>query len=203
MDKLNAKIELWKKSLLDFGKRNQLFNFKETKRTTLKIVDKDMDSLYDEIVFKEQLLTFSSAKNMAVKVDEEGEEIYESDNITEGDILSNRTFNEQQNTLASLRSKAKLSIEEQGVNTLFLAFGLLQWVEREDSKQMFQSPIILVPISLSIESISAPYKIQLHEDEIVLNPTLTHKLENDFGSPLDIWNDLQKQYASKRVGILF
>ena len=43
------------------------------------------------------------------------------------------------------------------------------------------SPIVLVPVSITIESLTSPYVLNLHEDEIVINPTLSYKLENDFG----------------------
>ena len=58
---------------------------------------------------------------------------------------------------------------------------MLKWKERDDSSQVFSSPIILVPVKLLIESITSPYRMVLHDDEIVINPTLSHKLDNDFG----------------------
>lgn len=37
-DTLNRKIEYWKSELLDTGKRNKMINYRETKRTTLRIL---------------------------------------------------------------------------------------------------------------------------------------------------------------------
>lgn len=54
---------------------------------------------------------------------------------------------------------------------------------------MFNSPILLVPVSLTIESIASPYILSIHEDEIVINPTLSYKLENDFGITLPKYNE--------------
>ena len=48
---------------------------------------------------------------------------------------------------------------------------------------------MLVPASLTIESITSPYVLSLHEDEIVVNPTLSYKLENDFGIILPKYNE--------------
>lgn len=99
-----------------------------------------------------------------------------------------------------MRYRANTSIEEQGINILYLAFGLLKWKEREDSTQIFYAPLILVPVKLTIESLTSPYKLSLYEDEIVINPTLVYKLENDFGIVLpdfDATHDELENYFCK------
>lgn len=57
----------------------------------------------------------------------------------------------------------------------------MKWREYDDSDQILTSPLILVPVKLTIESLTSPYVLSSHEDEIVVNPTLSHKLEHDFG----------------------
>jgi very-short-patch-repair endonuclease len=180
MPNINIKIEVWKKRLLDLGKRNRLINFKETKRSNVTIVTPNYNQLFDLVVTGEKALKFPYAKK--IKIDDDGEEFYDA--VVDGDLETKQTLSELQKTLKVLRAKAKMSIEEQGINTLYLAFGLLRWTESDISTQVITSPIILVPVSLSIESISSPYILQLHEDEIIVNPTLTFKLENDFGIKL-------------------
>lgn len=101
--------------------------------------------------------------------------------VSNGDIETNRSIKEQQKTLRNLRDKAKTATEEQGVNILYLSFGFLKWKESIDSEQIIISPIVLVPVTLTLESITSPFVLNLHEDEIVFNPTLVYKLENDFG----------------------
>lgn len=174
--KLHNRIEIWKKQLLDFGKRNRLINFLEGKRNNVKITMPSFEKLW-EVIISEQEIVFPYAKG--VQVDDEGEEIY--DTIIKGDVETNKPIDDLQKTLKSLRYKANTSIEEQGINTLYLTFGMLKWKERDDSSQVFSSPIFLVPVKLLIESITSPYRMMLHDDEIVINPTLSHKLDNDFG----------------------
>lgn len=180
MQDLDIKVEKWKKLLLDLGKRNRLINFKETKRSNVAIVSPDFDVLYRKIVNEEEKLKFSFA--LKTSFDEDGEEV--SINVEEGDLKTNKTLNEQQKSLKVLRGRAKTSIEEQGINTLYLTFGMICWKESNDSSDIISSPVILVPVSLSIESITDPYVLQLHEDEIVVNPSLSFKFENDFGIEL-------------------
>lgn len=198
--KLNTRIETWKKLLLDFGKRNRLINFIEGKRNCLKIVSPSFNELYETIVGNEREISFPFAKKLRFTVD--GEEIYET--VVEGDIETAKPIGELQKTLKNLRNKARLSLEEQGINTLYLTFGMLEW-EEEDSGHVLSSPIILVPVKLVVESLSSPYRLSLQNDEIVVNPTLAHKLENDFGITFPDFepsHDMLEEYLISLDGIV-
>ena len=194
--KLHNRIEIWKKLLLDFGKRNRLINFLEGKRSNVRIMTPSFDRLWELVVANEKEIVFPYAKK--VQVDDEGEEVYET--VIKGDIETNKPIGDLQKTLKALRYKANTSIEEQGINTLYLTFGMLKWKERDDSSQVFASPVILVPVRLLIESITSPYRLVLHDDEIVINPTLSHKLDNDFGiimPEFDSTHDSPAEYIEK------
>ena len=174
---LHKRIEGWKKRLLDLGKGNRLINFKEGKRTSVCLTGPDYASIYGDFVEKEYDIIFPHIrKNHETTLFNESinEEI-------DGNVEVSISVNELQKTLYSLRNKARSSIEEQGINVLYLAFGLLQWHEKDTDSQALESPIILVPVKLTIESLVSPYKLILHEDEIVVNPALSFKLANDFG----------------------
>ena len=43
--KLHNRVEIWKKQLLDFGKRNRLINFLEGKRNNVTITSPSFDKL--------------------------------------------------------------------------------------------------------------------------------------------------------------
>ena len=68
---------------------------------------------------------------------------------------------------------------------------MLKWKEKDDSSQILSSPLVLVPVRLTIESLTSPYILVPHEDEIIINPTLLHKLENDFGLVLPEFDSSQ------------
>lgn len=179
MTNIDTKYEVWKNKLLDLGKRNRLLNYRDTARSNVKIEYPDCIALWDMFVKEEVPLIFPFAK-------ENGEE-YESE--IESNVETNKNVNDLQKALRNLRNKAKTAIEEQGVNVLYLSFGFLKWTESENSDQVFTSPLVLVPVTLTVESINSPYVLRLHEDEIVLNPTLVYKLENDFGITLPTFDD--------------
>ena len=176
MASLDQKLELWKNKLLDLSKRNRLINYRETKRSNLRI---DIPSIYDlwqSFVVQEKPLQFDYIDDDIIDGDTK-----DTKESTKRTVITNQSIRDQQKTLRNLRSKAKLALEEQGINILHLSFAFLRWKESKDSEQFLTSPLILVPVSLRIASIASPFVMSLREDEIVVNPTLQYKLYNDFG----------------------
>ena len=199
--KLHLRIETWKKLLLDFGKRNRLINFRESKRSNVQILAPSYETTFEKIAINEGSMSYSYAKK--VIIDDEGEEEFET--IINGDFETNKSISELQKTLKVLRYRAKTSIEEQGINVLFLTFGMLKWREKDGPSDILSSPIVLVPVQLTLESLISPYVLSPHEDEIVVNPTLTHKLFNDFGiqfPDFDASQDNISEYLDKCYSVI-
>ena len=85
---------------------------------------------------------------------------------------------------------AHTSIEEQGVNILFLALGTLNWYESESSELPRMAPLILVPVELTRTSIRARYRLGYTGEEIGANLSLEAKLKADFDIRLPELPDL-------------
>lgn len=184
---IDQKVEIWKNKLLDLGKRNRLINYRETKRSTLSIKTPEIFNLWESLVEKGDPLEFPYYREAQEEADEE----YNVENglFTFYDVTTNQNVKELQRTLRNLRNKAKMAIEEQGINILYLAFGFLKWSEADYSKEQITSPLLLVPVSLTVESISSPFVLQMTDDEIVVNPALKYKMENDFGLAFPEFDD--------------
>lgn len=58
---LDKKLEYWEHQLLDLGKRNKMINYRETKRTTIKLVEPSFDELFNRLALNEETLTFQRA----------------------------------------------------------------------------------------------------------------------------------------------
>jgi very-short-patch-repair endonuclease len=82
------------------------------------------------------------------------------------------------NQLERLRKGTKTLSEEQGVHTLFLALGLLEWREAAHAEEIVRSPLVLVPVDLRKEE--HQYKLYPHEDDVEDNPALGYRLKQDF-----------------------
>lgn len=218
---VDAKIENWKNKLLDLGKKNRLLNYRDTKRSSLTIINPECFELFDSFVMKEEPLIFPNESEIEIfsrKDDENISKLYDANEVLDAEdknfyIKTNQSPKETLQTLKSLRDKAKTAVEEQGINILYLSFGFLRWTESPNSDYWFKSPILLVPASLTIDSIVSPYSLSMHEDEIFINPTLAYKLENDFGITLPkysegddlavILNDIETLVNNNRWEVVF
>lgn len=179
---IEQKVDIWKNKLLDLGKRNRLINYRETKRSSLTIKNPGIFDLWKTVVIDEDKLCFPFYIEPIEEINGEGENLELEEVVEDPDeVVTNQNKKELQRTLRNLRNKAKMSIEEQGINTLYLAFGFLEWDEVLHDKQKFVSPLIMVPVSLTVESITTPFVLEMIDDEIVVNPALKYKLESEFG----------------------
>lgn len=194
MAKINDRFDSWKNKLLDLGKRNRLINYKETKSSTLRITHPSIEELFERLVRKEEELAFprpfdeedvEDAEQLTLLDFQEEDEYGNSSSA----IRTNKKITDLQKVLRKLRNKAKTANEEQGINILFACFGFLNWTESDSAHTPFSSPLILVPITLSVESIISPFVMSLHEDEIVVNPTLAYKLSHDYGIDLPAFDE--------------
>lgn len=186
---INKKVEYWENQLLDLGKRNKMISYRETKRSTLRILEPSFESLYNRLVVKEEELTFQKAidKDSDIRVYSVlslMDSLSAPVEVRLGDIKVAGTVEESKKTLKDLRNKARLSLDEQGTNILYIVFGFVEWREKGSKANWIKSPLILVPVSLVLESLNAPYVLKKYEDDLVVNPTLAYLFERDYGITL-------------------
>ncbi len=93
-------------------------------------------------------------------------------------------------SLRRLDEQARLSIEEQGVNTLFLALGMLYYTESRDSNITLRAPLVLLPVALTRKSARSGYQVRAAEDEPMVNPALAEYLKRDHAITLPELPDL-------------
>lgn len=95
-----------------------------------------------------------------------------------------RTFlppDELDRNLKNLYRGAKVSIEENGTNTLFLALGFLRWFESDLSEKARYAPIVLIPVDIVKSSRNKGYIIRSRQEEAQINITLIEYLRQIFG----------------------
>lgn len=204
--RLDAAIDQWKRKLLDLTKRNRALNFKPTKVATITITGEQPAEVFRHLYIRQKPMRFGAVPERGgspratttevadVELDiEDTEEIVRSETFTPYDrselkdqhtddiLQTNRTADRLDKSLRRLSELAQSTIDEQGVNTLFLALGMLYYTESKDSDVVFQAPLILLPVELVRESARTGYKLQAAEDEPVVNPALAEFLRRDFG----------------------
>lgn len=216
---INKKIEIWKKKLLDTGRRNRLINYKPSTNSTLEIVNKNFFEIIERL---QNGATYQMASlfNVALDIDdvddkkkivEANGKIYpKKDRYDEEEILeiatkfkgkrgvnylfSTTITNLERACLFSLRKKSNLFYEETGVNALYIAFGFLEYIDPIDNTRLL-APLCLMPIKIERNSIKDTYKISLIDDDFIVNETLLYKLKIDYKLDLENTAELElKQY---------
>lgn len=187
---LNKKIEHWEHQLLDLGKRNKMINYRETKRSTLNLIEPSFEDLFQRLAINEETLTFQRPVDRETDIRVFSilsllENLSSPLPVTIGDMKTEGSILERQKTLKNIRSKSRLTMEEQGTNILYLSFGFIEWRDGKGaSAQWIKSPLILVPTVLELEALNSPYTLSKHEDDIVVNPTLQYYLKTEYGITL-------------------
>ena len=183
-----VKFNNWRHGLLDIGRRNRMINFRRTKRTTLRLVDPSFTDLYRKIAVSEDTVTFKRRVDTGNDVKLSGlffilDKVNAPVELSVGEIASDIPTEEMAITLRNLRSRARLSRDEQGINTLYLCFGFLEWKQKPTDPPM-QSPLVMVPVNIELSSITSPYTLSRLDEDTVLNPTLEHVLSSEYGISL-------------------
>jgi superfamily I DNA and/or RNA helicase/very-short-patch-repair endonuclease len=90
---------------------------------------------------------------------------------------------ELERKLSGLREGARKSIQETGLNTLYLAVGMLEWYESKQSDQRFIAPLLLYPITLKRQIRGGQYSYTLRScsEELEENFSLKERLRKDYG----------------------
>ena len=200
------RVEDWKSRLIDLSRKNNLLYFKKGKRGNLPITQPDAQKIFDTLVLKKKRMEFFAPQEEAKKPEttdnpkakgkgkakaetETAKVSIKANTIPEEPkrptasqlVSGNMGRIELERNLKSLQGRSLLDYMERGVRILHAAFGTLNWVDSE-TKENVQSPLILVPLELTKETIHQPYTIAVPpvEDEAVLNPALQAKLKNDY-----------------------
>lgn len=212
---IETKLDFWKKKLLDLGKRNRQINSpypkngKRVSRISLLFEEPDSNILwnmlsepgscigfsYEKIENVEDIYSIDEDKNPdeeteshEIKLDLEKNKV--SEKFSNG-IQTNQSVSDTIQTLISMMKKAREFSENKGLNSLYMSFGFLYWNENGDHGAQMRSPLLLVPVALSQESIADPVNLTRLDDDVVVNQSLVQKLKNEFGLILPEFQDNQ------------
>jgi hypothetical protein len=167
--------------LLDLSLRKTLLNYRHLKSRGVEMVDEVPEQIFRLLVTESKKLTFlpipekepdaetgqpeenglgfddSSGSPISLEEEEALEivPIRHTDNRLQTPYTS---ANLQKRLLNSFYT-ARTYIEEQGVNVLYMAFGMLQWREAPGSEPVRQAPLILVPVEMDRTNIQTKFRI--------------------------------------------
>ena len=146
------KIDESRKELLDLSFRNPLLNYRTLRARGVEIVGADPEEVFARLV------TSSNRMQILPLPDDDGHpagaSLMRETESTSSNIVrrtgSNRfqTNESKSDLLRRLRNTyyfANTTIQEQGINTLFIALGMVEWYESDRSDNTRRSPVLLIP----------------------------------------------------------
>jgi len=170
---IQSRLESSRKELLDLGLRNPLLNYKTTKGKGVHIVDEKSAAIYDILVRQQKAMTFLALKEGQLFPEGEGKYL-------DTKLQTDEDEQKLQSRLLNTYYFARTSIEEQGVNLLYLALGMLRWYDTGDSETLRSAPLVLVPVSLERSSAQERFRLRYTGSEIGANLSLQAKMKSDF-----------------------
>ncbi|PBI87703.1 RecBCD enzyme subunit RecD [Variovorax boronicumulans] len=184
------RLARWQRKLLDLSLRNNLLNFK-TSRKALKL-DAPDPGLLEDLMWDGKEIKLLPRPDLMDKGDPRSQVIHESrereslrrqfalDALNRREVFIDLTKEELDARMVEMYRNARTTLQEGGANTLFLALGFLTWnrVDKEETK--YRAPLILIPVEMNRRSVRSGFTMTLHDDEPRFNPTLIEMLRQDF-----------------------
>ncbi len=184
-EEMTKKVQ-WERKLLDLGLRNNLINMR-LRKNMVPILTVSIDELENtlssgsDFTIHPRPADYQAAGTLTFETvgDLQGNE-----NLIRSEFQNKRlrapfTDAELSKALKELYRAARVSLEENGANTLYLAMGLLRWYETPKSTKARYAPLVLLPIEIVRKSARVGYVIRLRDEEPQMNVTLLEKLKQD------------------------
>lgn len=217
LSNINKEVEitkqlLWERKLLDLSLRNSLLNIRMT-RTNLQLISVDLDKFEDALAEGEEFQIIPRPTDWDHPLyDSKIQNKLESTDpviaLVRSELKQKRLrayLNEIElnKTLNHLYKSSRLSIEENGANTLYLALGLLKWFETPNSVQPRYAPLLLLPVEIIRKSASKGYIIRTREEDTMMNITLLEMLRQNFGISISGLDPLPTDHSGVDVSLIY
>ena len=185
---IRARIEDSRKELLDLSLRNPLLNWRPLTARGVEIVGENAAQVFTKLVADRRPMTFLPAVDEEVSnaypLWEDTPELVFSADQTDNRLQTTETSANLQKRLLNTYRLANTSIQETGVNTLFLGLGMLKWYESDSSQEERMAPLVLVPVRLGRTSVRSRFRLEHTGDDLGVNLSLLEKVSQDFALKL-------------------
>lgn len=190
------RLDQWQRKLLDLSLRNNLLNFRATKRA-IKLDAPDPGLLEDRFADgntlklrpRPELMSGSDMRDRSIHESRNQEDLYREhalDALRRNEVYVPIDADELDGRLTNLYRSARVTLSEGGANTLYLAVGFLSWTRDDKDDKRYRAPLILIPIVLNRKSMRQGFSLTLHDEEARFNPTLVQMLRQDFELELPV-----------------
>ena len=163
---IEEKIERSRTELLDLSLRNPLVNYRLLRAKGVEAAECDSARVFDSLVRRHRQMRFTDA---------------DSKSTAATSIATCEEAEQLERRLLKTYRDANTLIQEQGINTLFVAIGMIRWYESDSSDIERKAPLILVPVQMERANVNSRLGIRYSEEEIDANIVFIQKAQQDFG----------------------
>ena len=213
IDQVNVgKQTIWERKLLDLSLRNNLLNTRIT-RNTLQLISVRIGELEDALADGQEFQILERPQDWDNPLMSAGiyQALHASDpiiDLVKSELKQRRlraylTDEALRRSMTHLYRSSRLALEENGANTLYLALGLLKWLETPNSTRPRFAPILLLPIEIVRKSAAKGYVIRSRDEDTMLNITLLEMLRQYFGIQIGGLDPLPRDESGVDVSLIF
>ena len=153
---IQQKIQQWKNKLSNKSRSNSLLNFRESSGKNQRL------EIESSVLFDSLFKDFSDPLEISFLELDESEKVRRI-----------KRFQYLRRTSVQIK-------REKGINSLFATIGQLSWKPKDSPSNIISSPIIVVPIELQKVKAKDEYLLTPISEELVINPTLSQRLESEY-----------------------
>ena len=184
MDGIEKQLESARKELLDLGLRNPLINFRTMRARGVEIVDENPADLFDILVTNNQAMQFAPTEtgDEQAALDKEGQphNPHQEEKFKDKILQTPYDSTELQKRLLHSYYTTQTYIQEQGINVLYLALGMLHWRDPKTINKERRAPLLLIPVTLSRLGANENFTLSYTGTDFGDNLALKMKLINEF-----------------------
>ena len=160
----------WQERLLQLDRRNGRLYLKPESRSLVPIEQMSADGITDML---------DSKGTRGVSFDYAEPRGRDEPYVVKGDLRGDFPPIELQRRLGNLRKRQREWQEEQGLSVLYLALGLLHWIDEDDEPAI--APLLLLPCDLTKAGPRSEFRLASTDDDFEPNETLNVKFSKDLG----------------------
>jgi very-short-patch-repair endonuclease len=171
-ERLRAQLKRWQERLIDLTKANPLLGINRSRVSRLHVTAPAPHQLFrDFAVADDATLTMPQVvKQPRGDAETTGGEGSAEYRIKPGDLVFDAIPIDLHRRLRRIYDNARTTVEERGVTTLHMSFGILRWEDEMLGPSM--SPLWLVPCTFESRGPNAPLHLAQADEEMQVNPAL-------------------------------
>ena len=182
-EQMGVILKRWQERLIDVSKSNPLLGLNRSRAAKLEITSESLDVIIKILLNESESIKLPFVQRIAKKsiipvddfsIDTEVEK--EEYLLREGDIdFIYQNLGDLNRKIRKIFDSSRLTLNERGVNTLYVALGCLSWSDplMGDS----ESPLIMIPCSLEYKGAGKAMELVMADEDIILNPAIRYYLK--------------------------